>query len=339
MIEPDLPALARALAALPGFAAIAPDDLQPLPRKGLAHMHWRIANAAAVLRVPVRLAPGDAAETQLARQVAGFGRAAASGHVPRLIAVVPPSAEMPLGALVVEAIAGRAPHLPADAPAIAEALAAVHGIMLPAPRARAPLADPTDSFAATLAQIERLAAEAGGAELAPAAARAIEDELAWARSHARRPHAPPPKALILTDTHAGNFIVRDDGRAVFVDLEKVQYGCPAIDVAHTTLRPSARWDPDCDHVWTASEIAAFVAHYLERIGPDREAALRPWLLAFRRLVWLRTTTMYWRRLSRHEFTDALAPDVARHVQAIVADALAPAAIAAVRGEWLGASDS
>lgn len=334
MYDPDPPALLRALAALPAFAGLAPGDLSALAHKGLAHRHWRLGATGAVMRVPIRLPAGADPAALLAQQVAGFARAQPSGHVPRLIAVLPPSDELPLGALVVEAIDGRPPRLPGDAPALADALAAIHGLMLPAPRSRPPLPDAPDSFAATLAQVERIMAESGGVKLAPAAARQIETERAWARGFAAGERRPPPKTLILTDTHAGNFLVRDDGRAVFVDLEKAQYGCAAIDIAHTTLRPSARWDRDGGHIWTPAETAGFVARYLERVGPERAAALRPWLLPFRRLVWLRTTTMYWRRLSRADFTAALAPDIADHVRAVIADALAPETIAGIRAEWL-----
>lgn len=341
MHVPDPATLLRALANLPAFAGLAPADLNALALKGLAHRHWRLGATGALLRVPVRAPAGADPALLLAQQVAGFARAQASGHVPRLIAVLPPSDELPFGALVVEAIDGRTPRLPDDATALASALAAIHGLMMPAPHSRAPLPDAADSFAATLAQIERQVGECGGAQLAADAARQIDAELAWARGFAaaaaERPL--PPKALILTDTHAGNFLVRDDGRAIFVDLEKAQYGCPAIDLAHTTLRPSARWDRDGDHVWTPAETASFVAAYLDRTGPQRAAALRPWLLPFRRLVWLRTTTMYWRRLSRADFTAALAPDIADHVRAVIADALAPETIAGVRAEWLDATAS
>lgn len=339
MFDPDPSTLLRALASLPAFAGLTPADLTALPRKGLAHRHWRIGATGAVLRVPIRRPADTDPAALLARQAAAFARAQPSGHLPRLIAVVPPSGDLPFGALIVEAIDGRPPRLPDDAPALADALAAIHGLMLPAPSARPPLPDAADSFAATLAQIETMMADGGGASLAPDAARQIDEEHVWARSFATAVRVPPPKSLILTDTHAGNFLVRDDGRAVFVDLEKAQYGCAAIDLAHTTLRPSARWDRDSGHVWRPAETAAFVVRYLDRAGPERAAALQPWLLPFRRLVWLRTTTMYWRRLSRADFTAALAPEIAAHVRAVIADALAPDTIAATRAEWLDATAS
>jgi hypothetical protein len=156
--------------------------------------------------------------------------------------------------------------------------------------------------------------------------------MAFARDGVRR-LPPAPKTLIVTDAHAGNFLVAGE-RAVFLDLEKAQYGCPAMDLAHASLRPSARWDPDCDHVWTAGETASFVASWSTAAGSSLAAAVQPWLLPYRRLVWLRTTAMYWRRLSRADVLAALEPAMARHAAAIIADALDPRTIAAARAEWL-----
>jgi hypothetical protein len=333
MLDPPPEALARALASLPAFAGVAPGDLVPLRRKGLAHRHWLIGATRQLLRVPTRSQLDLAPAANLAQQVASFGRAAASGRTPALYAVIPPGADLPFGALVIEEIAGRPPLLAAT-------LAAIHVVPLPEAAFRPPLADPPNPFAAALSQIARMLAESGGAEIAADAEAEIADEHAWlagfARDGAKR-LPPAPKTLIVTDAHPGNFLIAGE-HAVFLDLEKAQYGCPAMDLAHATLQPSARWDPDCDHVWTAGETAGFVVAWCTAAGPSLAAALQPWLMPYRRLVWLRTTVMYWRRLSRPDVLAPLEPGVARHAGAIMADALDPRTIAAVRAEWL-ASDS
>src|SRR5438067_1022778 len=82
--------------------------------------------------------------------------------------------------------------------------------------------------------------------------------------------------------------LRDDGSAVLVDLEKVLYGSPAIDLAHCTLPTSTSWDLDVQAVLSRDDIVAFYRHYLARIGPLRAARLRPLLVPSRRLTWLRT---------------------------------------------------
>jgi hypothetical protein len=336
MLDPPPEALARALATLPAFAGMAGSELVPLRRKGLAHRHWLIGATRQLLRVPTRSQLGLAPAANLAQQVAGFGRAAASGRTPALHAVIPPGPDLPFGALVVEEIAGRPPRLPDDAPLLAATLAAIHAAPLPEPAARPPLADPPSPFAAALSQIARMLAESDGASIAPAAAAEIADEHAWVAAFARdgaKRLPPAPKTLVVTDAHPGNFLIAGE-HAMFLDLEKAQYGCPAMDLAHASLRPSARWDPDCDHVWTAAETAGFVAAWSTAAGPALAAALQPWRVPYRRLVWLRTTAMYWRRLSRPEVLAALEPAVARHAAAIIADALDPRTIAAVRAEWL-----
>jgi hypothetical protein len=336
MLDPPPEVLARVLATLPAFAGIAAGDLVPLRRKGLAHRHWLIGATRQLLRVPTRSQLDLAPAANLAQQVASFGRAAPSGRTPALHAVIPPGPDLPFGALVIEEIVGRPPRLPGDAPALAATLAAIHAAPLPEAAARLPLADPPNPFAAALSQVARLLAESGGTSIANAAAAEIADEHAWVESFARdgaRRLPPPPKTLIVTDAHPGNFLIAGE-HAVFLDLEKAQYGCPAMDLAHASLRPSARWDPDCDHVWTAAETAGFVAGWCAAAGPSLAAAVQPWLLPYRRLVWLRTTAMYWRRLSREDVLAPLEPGVARHAAAIMADALDPLTIAAVRAEWL-----
>src|SRR5262249_9482114 len=103
--------------------------------------------------------------------------------------------------------------------------------------------------------------------------------------------AEQPLSLVGTDTHPGNFIIRPDGRAILVDLERVCYGSPAIDLAPAPLYTSTTWDLDVRAVLTPDDVANFYREYLTSVGLERAAALRPWLLPARRLTWLRT--MMW----------------------------------------------
>src|ERR1700730_9641694 len=107
----------------------------PMTAKGVNHDHYRLGGAGLVLRVP-RATPwaGDAA-AQLAGEATAFQRAEPAGVTPRLIAALPPTAELPRGALVVEEIVGRLPRLPRDLPAIADALARLHSLPMPPPEA------------------------------------------------------------------------------------------------------------------------------------------------------------------------------------------------------------
>lgn len=309
--------------------------------KGIAHAHYQLPGGF-VLRVPRlsqwALAPAD----NLAYQEACFRRAEPSGATPRLHAVLPVGAGLPRGALLVEDIAGRPPRLPDDLPALAAALARLHAVPLPAPAGRPPLVDHarTGPIAGTLAVIERQA-PALEADGTPAATRdALLAELAWARQLAARTvAADQPISLAGTDTHPGNFILRANGEAVLVDLEKALYGSPAIDLAHCSLPTSTTWDLDVQAVLSRAEIIAFYRSYLAQIDPLLAARLRPFLAVSRRLTWLRT--MMW--CARWRVAAASSPDwseervdpiLLAHIRRRVAAFFDPEAVAAMRGEWL-----
>ncbi len=329
----ELTALAAALAGLPGLAGLAPAGLVRLDAKGVSHDHWRLAGHDLVVRVARFHQWGLTPAAALAYEASAFERAAASRHTPRLHATVPVADGLPMGALVVDHVAGRPPRLPDDMGAIAAALAALHALAVPAECP--PLLVHDDPFAATLAVIEEQAAFLPGAELAPQSREAIEAELDWARAEARRSgRARTPLALVGTDTHPGNFLVDGGGKAWFVDLEKALYGAAAIDLAHATLAASTGWDPDCAAALGRDEVRAFYRAYFD--ASEQASALGPTLDEFRRLTWLRTITWFgrWRAdwaASKPDAERRAAPHIAAHVDA----SLAPAAVARQRWEWLG----
>lgn len=357
---PNIAALAAALRALPDFAGVAAADLAPLPFKGLAHDHLAVGKRGVLLRVPKQSQFALAAAENLAYQAACFERVAASGHGPRLFGVLPTSPEIPMGALVVERIEGRPPRLPADLPAFAEAMARVHALPLPPPAGRPPLADHRDPVGGVLAEIEQQAAflEEAQAEagLAAAARDEVLDELAWARVFAREvaeAGRTQPVTLVLTDTHPGNFLIDGRGRAVIVDLEKALYGSPGIDLAHATVYSSTTWDPDTVAVLGVDEVALFYRRYLAALAeagrPDLAAALGPWLVPMRRLLFLRAITwcVKWSVLHRRTGLEAKHsaastedwsaensdPALIAHVAGRVADYLTPETLRRMRGEW------
>jgi hypothetical protein len=332
-------ALAAALRALPGFAALAEDALEPIGFTGMAHDHLRIRGRGLVLRVPRVSQWAMPPEINLAYQAACFRRAAPSGRTPRLDGVLPPGPALPMGALVVEEIRGRKPRFPAELPALAEALRRIHALPLPAPEARRPLLSPADGLAHLVRVIELQAEFLPRAGLAPEAAAQLADELLWARGFAAETSArAAPLALIVNDSHPGNFLVRPDGAAAFVDLEKAMYGLAPIDLAHATLYTSTRFDPEIDAALGRAETAGFYRAYLDGLPPPLAEALRPWLLPLRRLVWLRTTTWCakWRVESEGGGGWSRAHLDARtraHTESRIADFLSAATIARIRAEW------
>jgi aminoglycoside phosphotransferase (APT) family kinase protein len=321
---PTRTSLARALTAQGGHGIVHPGDLVELPRQGLMHRHWRSTGTGVVFRVPV------AASAKLDVQAEGFLRLAASHHVPILFQVLQPDEGLPFGALAVEEIRGRQPRVPRDLTAIAEALAAIHSVPMPPPSQRAPLESSEEPFAATLAVVERNFA-AGAASFGRRAREVFETELAWARDFAAR--FPPalaagPRALVLTDAHPRNFIITRDGRAVAVDLEKVQYGAPGIDLAHAILPAAISWGRAGERL-TEADRHRFFAAYFERRGRDAERGIVPFLPSMRRLTWLRTTAAFAAiKASGAEWAlDPRARDLARRA---IAATLDPRNIAAMR---------
>ncbi|MGM0616080.1 MAG: aminoglycoside phosphotransferase family protein, partial [Pseudomonadota bacterium] len=124
----------QALAAQLQLAGIDYQHLSAMADTGLAHDHIWIHRAGDdwVARLPKQsqmdLGPAD----NLAYEAACYERASAGGHVPHLHGILPVSEALPRGGLVVDAIEGRLAQLPEDLPRIAEALASLHRLPLPA---------------------------------------------------------------------------------------------------------------------------------------------------------------------------------------------------------------
>lgn len=305
----DIARLARACPGGLGHATAS--GLVPLETRGLNHAHIRVGGDGTLLRIPRLSAHGLSPEDNLAYQAACFSRSAPSGAVPALHGTVPPQEGVPWGALVIEEVPGSAPRMPEHLPSIAWALAAIHRLPPPEGRRRAPLLHHRDPIRATLAVI---AAQAGFIETAgigPDAKRMLREELDRVEGAAGWSGAPDhPVTLVGTDTHPGNFLVDGDGTAVFVDLEKMLYGSPAIDLAHATLYTSTMWDPDIAAALTAEETEGFHQAYLSALPKALADRIRPWIGPMRRLTWLRTMT--WLARWRVETADsAAAPGPAR----------------------------
>jgi hypothetical protein len=313
-------------------------DVAPMTAKGVNHDHLRIEGRGLILRVPRAVPWIPDAAAQLAGEAAAFRRAESAGVTPKLVAMLQPSPPLPRGALLVEEITGRAPQLPADLPAIATALARLHALPLPPPAQRPPLADhgTTGPIAATVAFIGHQREFLARIAIAPATRAALEAELIWVERYAAEtPAAMQPLALVGTDTHPGNFIVPADGSAVLVDLERVCYGSPAIDLAHATLYTSTTWDIEVQAVLSRAEVAGFYRRYLAAAGTARAAELRPWLLPARRLTWLRTMmwAARWQALAER---DALTVEarLRDHIARRLVDFFRPEIVDQVRAEWL-----
>jgi hypothetical protein len=345
--DPALAAALRAALRRHGLPAHADAPIEPMPDKGLAHLHLRLAGTGTLARVPKQSQLGLPAAEHLAYEAACFQRAQSSGHTPRLHAVLPPSPALPHGVLVVEEVVGRPAQLPQHLPALVDALAALHTLPLPPAAQRAPLRDPADPLAALHDEIEAQATHLDAARLDPTVRQRIDAERAALARLVAAP-ARPRRTLIAFDGHPGNFIVDAQGRAWLVDLEKARYGYPALDLAHATLYTSTTWDVESRAVaLTPGELDAAHARWAERVGADADE--RAWIAPLRHAMalWSITWCAKWRALSAappradgddgnsggEDWSSALSEDaLVAHVRERVEHYLSREAMASVWGE-------
>lgn len=336
-------ALLAALRERAAFAALVRGELRPLPATGTAHGHVQLPGGL-LARVAHAHEGDHTAALRLAAQAAAFRHLESTRRTPCLHGLVEPRTGLPGGALIVEQIAGRAPRLPEELPAIADTLARIHGLPLPPPGSAIPVQK--NPFAETLAAVERTACcFLDQAVTDPGARAEIVDELCAVRDLGRAlARREQPIAVALADTHPGNFMIDRDGIAWFVDLEKVHVGSPAIDLAHATLATSTLWHPQVGRVLSRDEVRDFYAIYIGKLAPTRAAALDPWLQPMRRLTWLRTTLFMarWRVQTRSprdlsnpgQWSDAaLDPPMKAHIDRCIDQCFDRDMIRAIRSEW------
>ena len=285
------------VADAPPHTADAP--LQLMSDKGLAHHHVRLVGTGLIARLPKQSQMGLPAQQNLDHEAACFQRAAASGHVPRIVGLLPPGTALPRGGLLVEEVMGRPARLPEDLGAIAQALAAIHSLPLPEPALRPPLLDANDPLDALRLEIELQACHLDEAGLAPAA-RALIDSVRNTFAACCAQAARPARRLIAFDAHPGNFLVRDDGTAMLVDLEKARYSHPPLDLAHATLYTSTTWDVASRAELTPAQVAGAYAAWQR--ASDLGRSQRRWLVPLRAAMWLWSVTWCakWRVLSPRE---------------------------------------
>jgi hypothetical protein len=245
--------------------------LERLKDKGLAHDHVRLLGTGMLARIPKQSQMQLGALDNLAYQAACFTRASATGYAPKLMGQIAPCQDLPRGALLVEEIVRRNAALPGDLNAILQSSAAMHALALPGPDARAPLRNATDPLRDLLAEVEAQAACFSRSDAVPSSTALVRGQLERFRQLcANSPR--PTQYLIAFDGHPGSFVLRADGRAILVDLEKCRYSYAALDLAHATLYTSTTWDIDWHTVLSTAEAA------------------RLWHVPLRRAMWLWSVT-------------------------------------------------
>lgn len=317
---------------------------EALPATGTAHGHVRLKDGR-LARVAYAYEDDPTAAARLHLQAEAFRHLAPAGRTPKLHEVIEPRIGLPGGALIVDFIEGRAPRLQDELDAMADTLARLHSLPLPAPGSPIPRQD--NPFRTTLDVVEQGAQRFLDKAVTEHGARAeIVEELELMREMAKTlAQRQQPLSVALADTHPGNFIVDRAGIAWFVDLEKVHVGSAAIDLAHATLPTSTVWHPDVGKVLSPAEVAHFYETYLAHIGETRAAELRLWLQPMRRLTWLRTTLFMARWKAQTEaprdpsdpsqWSDAgLSPAMRDHLRSRIALSFERETIRSIRAEWL-----
>jgi aminoglycoside phosphotransferase (APT) family kinase protein len=317
---------------------------EALPATGTAHGHVRLKDGR-LARIAYAYEDDPTAGARLHLQAEAFRHLAPAGRTPKLHEVIEPRIGLPGGALIVDFIEGRAPRLQDELDAMADTLARLHSLPLPAPGSPIPRQD--NPFRTTLDVVEQGAQRFLDKAVTEHGARAeIVEELELMREMAKTlAQRQQPLSVALADTHPGNFIVDRAGIAWFVDLEKVHVGSAAIDLAHATLPTSTVWHPDVGKVLSPAEVAHFYETYLAHIGETRAAELRLWLQPMRRLTWLRTTLFMARWKAQTEaprdpsdpsqWSDAgLSPAMRDHLRSRIALSFERETIRSIRAEWL-----
>ena len=360
--EPLLLSLQAALAAQGSPWADAP--LARLKDKGLAHDHVRLFGTGVLARIPKQSQLQLSAQDNLTYQRACFERASAAGHTPHLRGVLPTSAHLPRGALLVEEIIGRNAVLPGDLSLIVQALASIHALPLPDVADRHPLINAPDPLQAMLDEVSEQARYMPVAAIGSTVESVIHTELERLRKACAQ-RERPQRHLIAFDGHPGNFIIRagtegqgtHSGNApssspiqppdqgVLVDLEKCRYSYPSLDLAHATLYTSTTWDIDSYAVLTVADVADAYTTWAEAVGAVAADAAFAWHVPLRRAMWLWSITWCakWRAVSGQAAhagadgedwsTEHSANALVSHVRGRVDHYLSPAIVAQVLQEF------
>jgi len=184
---------------------------------------------------------------------------------------------------------GDEPKSAADFTSIAEALAAIHKLPLPARHHRAPLYDQPDPMKETFSEVSQQGTYLAQAPLDKQSLAMIKSAMNTAALEVEQ-LAPSPVTLISFDAHPGNYLIDASGKAVLVDLEKGRYGGPGFDLAHATLYTSTTWDIDASIELSLQDVEEFYASWLDEVPEYLAEAIQPHLIPMRRLMWLWSVT-------------------------------------------------
>lgn len=281
-------------------------SLEPMPDKGLAHIHIRLLASGQLLRIPKQSQLGLDPQAHLEYETACFQLASRSGVTPVLRHVLPVCDSLPRGALIVDAIDGEPACLPRDLLAVCRSLAAIHRV--PYRPALAPeLYAPQDPLRGMVEEIDQQTRYLDTSTASRETLCLLRAQLEWAHDGVFSTPRPPC-TLITFDAHPGNFLVGSHGTAWMVDLEKCRFSYPGFDLAHATLYTSTTWDVQSCAVLSIEDVVQAYQTWESHMIHGSEH--RAWHVPLRRLMWLWSTTWCakWLALSSEKKSMAGAQD-------------------------------
>lgn len=264
-------------------------EIRQLDDKGLAHWHVRLEGTGLLARIPKQSQMGLGPLDNLAYEAACFQRAAPCGHVPRFDRVIPPSDELPWGALLVEEITGSPANNPDHVALIMQALASIHLLPVPTVRERAPLLSENDPLDGMLGLVRAQSIYLDHHLISEHSRRRIKKCLENLSKTIPQACGGLEPRLITFDAHPGNFLITPTGKAVLVDLEKLRYSYPPLDLAHATLYTSTTWDVDASFELSTAQVARTYEVWMSAVGTMAGPYLAA-IVPLRELMWLWSVT-------------------------------------------------
>jgi thiamine kinase-like enzyme len=275
--------LEQALASTPWHN----QPLNPLQDTGLAHAHIGLGSSGQLLRIPKQSQVGLDPGSHLTHEAACFDAARPSRVTPVLHRVLPVSASLPRGGLILDFVPGQSLQLPGDLNPMMRSLGAIHGVRVPHPLHRQ-LRLPEDPMTSMLQEVKAQAEFLARAGIPEDVQSRLQSELQKATQGAAVGDRPA-EALITFDAHPGNFLVDKQETAWMVDLEKCRISYPGFDLAHGTLYTSTTWDLNSQAVLELDDIVRAYRTWEQAFGPGG-VEHRKWHVPLRRLMWLWSTT-------------------------------------------------
>ena len=317
------------------------EPLRPLRLRSLSHEHVRVSNFG-VVRMPITL-PTDQHWTEWADfQARAYGTLGRAGLSPKFYASIDSCPALPFGGVLVSYAPGRLPRLPRDYPALARFLAKIHALPVP-PRDMCGLAYHSEPLLAVMQEVRDQAKYLSEAPISEGTRKMLEAELTWLDGFAQSGWVrmgAPPFGLTIGRAHSGDFVIKEDGEAVLLDVENLHYGLSILDVGALSIYPATVWDMGVKSDLDEADILDFNRHYLDALPGSFRAHYAPWLAVGRRLATLRLLTWCCLWLVRHRrpgdqwAADKRPPGIMTHMLTQAQHFVSEPVVSALRSEWM-----